>query len=169
MSTSWHWSSSLATSTGSDLLNVIVRHCIWAPVVLTFNLHISFVTMVVWCQIYLLMSYLSCVHCVEVHVMKVGHGKTRCSAPVTPFCSKAACQVATCKKWVGSNPLICHRRSPRYVCLSKGHHFVSLLSCQHSPWKGSQNNTPKILKTTLCANYSLSPCNPSNVPLNHQV
>lgn len=52
----------------------------------------------------------------KVNVMRVEHGKSRCSAPVTRFCS-IACQVAICKKeWisgVGSNPLICHRRSPR--------------------------------------------------------
>ena len=50
-------------------------------------------------------------------------------------------------------PLICHRRSPRYVCLSEGHHFVSLLSFQHShPEIGLQNctaqyNTPKLQKS----------------------
>jgi len=57
-------------------LNVTVMiHCIWEPVVLTFNLHTEDVSMVVLCGVKIILL-MNDVCCVEVNVLRVGHGKS---------------------------------------------------------------------------------------------
>jgi len=50
-------------------------HCIWEPVVLTFNLHTEDVSMVVLCGVKIILL-MNDVCCVEVNVLRVGHGKS---------------------------------------------------------------------------------------------
>lgn len=113
-----------------------------------------------------------CVMCVEVNVMKVGHGKTRCTAPVTPFLQ---CQVAVCKWGWGQTP---SHLSPPFPSLrvpfgGTSLCFVTFISAL-SPWNwiAKLHRTiqyTKIAKISHHGNWTLHSLQAGNVPLNLQV